>query len=384
VVRCAPVRIVLDYRPALRQRTGVGHYIHELATAIQSQLPPGDSLVLFSSSWKDRLRADAVPGAERVDARVPVRLLNLAWHRLEWPPVERFAGAVDVAHSAHPLLMPASAAVRVVTVHDLDFLDHPERTEAEIRRDYPALAASHAARADLVVVVSEHSAHTVRSRLGVREDRLVICRPGAPAGPAREPTTHAGPILFVGTIEPRKNLPMLFAAYERVVAGRPDAPPLVLAGRSVEQSAPILQSLAARRALAGRARYLGYVSDEERRQLYLEASMLVLPSLEEGFGMTAVEAMQAGVPVIASNRGALPEVVGDAGALVDPTDEAALAAAIEYLLANPPERLARAEAGRVRARLFTWSATAARLLDAYREAVARRTGTKGHAGVPEC
>ena len=377
------LRIVLDYRPALRQRTGVGHYIHELAAAMQAQLPPGDALVLFSSSWKDRLRADAVPGAEHIDTRVPVRLLNLAWHRLEWPPVERFTGAVDVTHSAHPLLMPSSGAVRVVTVHDLDFLDHPERTEAEIRRDYPALTASHAARADLVVVVSEYSAQAVRTRLGVPEDRLVICRPGAPAGPVGDATVHAGPILFVGTIEPRKNLPTLFAAYERVVAGRPDAPPLVLAGRSVEQSAAIMQSLAARRTLAGRVRYLGYVSDEERRQLYLDASMFVLPSLEEGFGMTAVEAMQAGVPVIASNRGALPEVVGDAGALVDPTDDAALAAAIERLLANPQERVARAEAGRVRARLFTWSATAARLLDAYREALARRH-EKGHAGVAGC
>jgi glycosyltransferase involved in cell wall biosynthesis len=210
---------------------------------------------------------------------------------------------------------------------------------------------------------------------------VVVCRPGAPPSRvAREHTLHAGPILFVGTIEPRKNLPTLFTAYERVVTGRPDAPPLLLAGRSVEQSAAILHALAARRTLAGRVRYLGYVSDEERDQLYQDASILVLPSLEEGFGMTAVEAMQAGVPVIASNRGALPEVVGDAGALVDPADESALAAVIEHLLANPAERVARAEAGRVRARLFTWSASAARLLDAYRETVARWSSAKRNQG----
>lgn len=378
------MRIVLDYRPALRQRTGVGHYVHELASALQTRLPHTDSLVLFSSSWKDRLSPVSIPGAERVDLRVPVRLLNLAWHRFEWPPVERFAGSVDVTHSAHPLLMPSSGAAQVVTVHDLDFLDHPERTRAEIKRDYPALAAGHAARADLVVVVSEHTAAAVRNRLGVPDERVVICRPGAPSVTPWEPTLHAGPILFIGTIEPRKNLPMLFSAYERVVAGRPDAPPLVLAGRSVEQSASILQSLAARRTLAGRVRYLGYVSDDERNQLYQDASMLVLPSLEEGFGMTAVEAMQAGVPVVASNRGALPEVIGDAGALVDPTDEPALAAAIEQLLANPTERNARAEAGRIRARLFTWSASAARLVDAYRETVARHMIDKRHPGVARC
>ena len=99
------LRILLDYRPALRARTGVGEYVHEIASALARQLGSSDSLTLFSSSWKDRLSAGRVPGAAVVDARVPVRLLNLAWHRLGWPPVERFAGPIDIAHSGHPLLM---------------------------------------------------------------------------------------------------------------------------------------------------------------------------------------------------------------------------------------------------------------------------------------
>jgi hypothetical protein len=143
------LRILLDYRPALRERTGVGEYVHEIAAAVGRGLLPADELVLFSSSWKDRLGGTAPPG-RRVDARVPVRLLNALWHRLEAPAVERFAGAIDVAHSFHPLLIPSRAgpsrAARIVTVHDLDFLDHPERTRREIRRDYPALAADHARR----------------------------------------------------------------------------------------------------------------------------------------------------------------------------------------------------------------------------------------------
>jgi glycosyltransferase involved in cell wall biosynthesis len=370
------VRILLDYRPALRERTGVGHYVHELAAALQPQLPPGDTLILFSSSWKDRLPAAAVPAARHVDWRLPVRALNLAWHRLEWPPVEMLAGRVDVAHSAHPLLMPARRALQVINIYDLDFLDHPERTRAEIRRDYGALTARHAQRADLIVVISEHTARAVKSRLGVADARVVICRPGAPDTPPRALPPVPGPILFVGTIEPRKNLPALFAAYDRVVAGRPDAPPLVLAGRSVEQSAGILATLAARPALAGRVRHLGYVTDAERQRLYEDASMLVLPSLEEGFGMTAVEAMQIGVPVVAARRGALPEVVGDAGTLVDPTDEGALADAIDSLLADPARRLRHAEEGWRRAREFSWTTSAAHLLAAYGEALARRRGER--------
>src|SRR5215212_3938312 len=99
-------------------------------------LRTGESLILFSSSWKDRVDSHILPGATVVDVRVPVRVLNLAWHRLEWPAVERFAGSVDVAHSSHPLLLPSHRrAVKVVTIYDLDFLDHPGRTRAEIRRD---------------------------------------------------------------------------------------------------------------------------------------------------------------------------------------------------------------------------------------------------------
>ena len=368
----ARVRILLDYRPALRQRTGVGQYVHELARAIPAALEAGERLLLFSSSWKDRVPPETPPAAGVVDARIPVSVLNLAWHRLEWPPVEWLAGRVDVAHSAHPLLIPARRALRVVTIYDLDFLDHPERTSAEIRRDYPALTASHASRADLVVVISEYTARQVETRLAVPRARMVLCRPGAPP-PVFNPFNAApGPILFVGTIEPRKNLPLLFDAYDRLVRRRQDVPALVLAGKPGEQSAAILDQLASRPAAAAGVDYRGYVTDEERQRLYAEASMLVLPSLDEGFGMTLVEAMQAGVPVIASARGALPEVVGDAGLTVDPTSACDIAAAIERLLDNPEERRRRAEAGRAQAGRFSWNDSARTLVAAYREALARR------------
>jgi glycosyltransferase involved in cell wall biosynthesis len=366
----ARVRILLDYRPALRQRTGVGQYVHELACALVPALSQEDSLALFSSSWKDRAPHGAVPGATFVDARIPVRVLNFAWHRLEWPPVDWLSGPVDVAHSAHPLLMPARRALAVVTIHDLDFLDHPERTDAEIRRDYPALTPSHATRADLVVVVSEHTARQVESRLGIPRGRMALCRPGAPPAVVNRFLEAPGPILFIGTIEPRKNLPMLAAAYGQVARRREEVPPLLIVGKEGDQSAGILEQL--RMDAPGRIEYRGYVPEAERQRLFAEASMLVLPSLEEGFGMTLVEAMQAGVPVIASARGALPEVVGDAGILVDPTSAADIAAAMERLLDSPDERRQRITAGRTQAGRFSWSDSAKTLMAAYRAAIVRR------------
>jgi glycosyltransferase involved in cell wall biosynthesis len=367
------VRVLIDYRPALRQRTGVGEYAHQLAAAVVPRLGPPGRLVLFSSSWKDRLATTPVPGAEIVDARVPVTLLNFAWHRLQWPSIERFAGPLDVAHSMHPLLIPARTAAQVVTVHDLHFLDYPDGTTAEIRRDYPALAAEHARRADGVIAVSEYTAGQVVSRLGVERSRITICPSGAPPWRPRDRTPAAGPILFMGTIEPRKNVATLLDAYEKLIAGRPSTPALLLAGGAGFRSEGIFARLASP-PLAGRVRHLGYVADPDREALYRSASLVVMPSLDEGFGLPALEAMTLGVPVIASHRGALPEVLGGAGLLIDPQDSTAIADAMARVLADSDLAATCAARGIARSRSYSWETSANALVTAYEQALARRAG----------
>ena len=371
----ARVRVLIDYRPALRQRTGVGEYAHQLASALVPRLAAAGGVVVFSSSWKDRLPVTAVEGASSVDLRIPVRLLNAAWHRLGWPPIEMLGACADVVHSMHPLLIPARDAAQVVTVHDLYFLEAPEDAAAEIRRDYPRLAGPHARRADAVIVNSEYTAAQVATRLGVERSKITVCYPGAPAWARRKPAGTAGPILFVGTIEPRKNVPTLLNAYRRLINRRSATPDLILAGAAAQRSAATVSELGVA-PLAGRARHLGYVSERERQQLYRDASMLVLPSFDEGFGLTALEAMTVGVPVIVSNRGALPEVVGEAGILCDPHDDEGLAEIMERLLDDPALAGRYAELGAARSRLFDWGASADRLVDAYRQAVERRRARK--------
>ena len=356
------VRILLDYRPALRERTGVGEYAHELAAALARRLTPPDELILFSSSWKDRIPASAPPG-RRVDVRVPVRVLNTLWHRVGAPAVERFAGPVDVAHAFHPLVIPARRAAQVVTVHDLDFLDHPERTRREIRRDYPALAAGHARRAAAVVAVSAFTAGEVERRLGVPRNRIVVCGSGAPAWGPRPAQAPRGPILFMGTLEPRKNVGTLLRAYAELLKGA-DPPPLWLAGGATEAAADWLRAIA-EPPLAGRVRHLGYVAADRRYDLYSQASMLVLPSHLEGFGIPVLEAMTVGVPVIVSNRGALPEVAGGAAQIVEPEDASGLADAMRRYLEDPGAAAAAAARGLERARAYSWDASAATLLALY-------------------
>ena len=363
------VRVLIDYRPALRARTGVGEWVYCLVEALADSTagPSPLDLMIFSSSWKDRLSQTPV-GVSTVDRRIPVRLLNYCWHRLEWPPVESIAGGpYDVVHSPHPLLIPSRTAAQVVTIHDLDFLDHPERTFAEVRRDYPDLVGTHARRAAQVVVPSRHTGSEVERRLGVSPDAITLCPNGAPSWPHRTEWPETGHILFVGTLAPRKNVGVLLDAYEALVNRRANLPPLVLAGPSTPETSAALAALD-RSPLRGRVRATGYLTKAELRSYYEGARVMVLPSLDEGFGLPALEAMTVGVPVIVSDRGALPEIVEDAGLLVDPTEPAAVANAIERMITDDDLARRCADRGFERAAAYSWRASADQLRQAYSKA----------------
>jgi len=388
------MRLFLDYRPALRERTGVGEWVHELARGLSALRRAGAAeaadlaVTIWSSSWRDRVdpqAAQELGDARLVDRRVPVRWINRAWYRLDWPAVEWLApGPFDVVQSTTPALIPARHGLRAMTIYDLDFLHHPDRAWGEMQSDFPRLVQDHARRADLVVTISEYSAAAIARELGTPPDRIVRCRPGVPRwldGQAiRPPTVSAGHhVLFVGTLEPRKNVTGLLEAYERLVSRWPDAPPLVLAGRHTPAAEPWLARLDDA-PLAGRVRATGYVSIPDKLDLYRQAAVVVLPSLDEGFGLPALEAMAMGVPVIASNRGALPEVVGDAGLLVDPNDSVGMSHAIQTVLTEPARWQAMRQQGLDRARQFRWGDSASALLLAYRQALARRAAAPPGAG----
>jgi glycosyltransferase involved in cell wall biosynthesis len=376
------MRILVDYRPALRARTGVGEYMHELIRAYTAA--QDDEVTVFTSSWKDRpdpQLASALHAAV-VDARVPVRVLNALWHRAAWPPVEWLAGTHDVVHAAHPLLIPSRTAAQVITIHDLFFLSEPAHTRAEIRRDYPALAPVHARRADAVITSSHHVERLIATELGVAPDRIYVCPPGAPQWRALGHAPHVpadGYILFIGTLEPRKNIGVLLDAYARLLTRTPGTPRLVLAGRATPAARPWLDRLAAP-PLQGHVTHLGYVAENHREDVYAGARLLVLPSRDEGFGLPALEAMSAGVPVIVSNRGSLPEVVGAAGSFVDPDDASGLADAMEQLLTDDAAATRHACDGLEQARRFSWAATAATVHRAYMDADRRRRARRDDPG----
>lgn len=371
------VHILIDYRPALRQRSGAGEFIHRLALALidaDAGGRPGAAhrVSLFSSSWKDRLDRSPFPTTSAHDLRIPVSLLNLAWHRLAWPPIERLVREpIDVVHSPHPLLTPTRRAAQIITIHDLDFLEHPERTRGEIRRDYPRLVRAHAQRADGIIAPSRFTAGLIESRLGVPAERIVLCVPGAPPWSPRADVPHEGYILFIGTLEPRKNLQGLLDAYERLASRGGRVPPLVVAGAETPDSVDDLKRIGSP-PLAAHVRYVGYVADADRRALFEGAVALAMPSLNEGFGLPALEAMTLGVPVVAADRGSLPEILGDAGLLADPDDTDAFADRLRDVVFDRERAASLAARGLDRAATFTWRACAESALRAYGAAIDRR------------
>ncbi len=371
------MRVLIDYRPALRNRTGVGEFVHNLITALSETNrlgnPPTELLEItaFSSSWKDRLGHNhGLPKNIRtIDRKIPVNFLNLAWHRINWPPVELLAGTnFDVVHSPHPLLLPTRSAASVITIHDLDFLDHSHRTQNEVRRDYSILVKQHAQKADQIVVPSRHTAIEVERRLEVSADMISLCWNGAPDWSPREQLPNDGHLLFVGTLAPRKNVTGLLDAYELLLTRQKDVPDLVMAGTPLDESE--LRTRLQRSPLAGRVRCPGYVDRPTLKALYTDALILVMPSFDEGFGLPVLEAMTIGVPVVSSNRGALPEVLGKAGLFIDPLTAVNIAETISQLLTDNVLMTQCIARGIEQAKLFTWKASAQALCAAYEKAIA--------------
>jgi glycosyltransferase involved in cell wall biosynthesis len=370
------MNFALDMRPALARPTGVGAYILALGRRLPL-LAPDDHFYFFSASLKDRFPAEAWPkNAKLVDRPVPVRALNYAWNRWGWPALDRLAGVpLDLIHSPHPLIVPGRTARHVVTLHDLFFLKHPDMTDAEIRRDYVPLVRDHVKRADGVICVSEFTAREAQLLLDVPKEKIAVIPNGV--DPAyRASVTEAevsevlarrqlprGAILYIGSQEKRKNLVNLAMAYLGLSRKRRRVPPLLMVGPGPEwtQGGSVFGS---------QITATGYLETREIRALMAASALLVLPSLEEGFGLPVAEAMAAGLPVVCSRGSALEEVAGGAAMLVDPLDAGSIAAGIEKVLENPGQAESQRQRGLEWSRQFDWDGAAQKTLEFYRRVLA--------------
>jgi glycosyltransferase involved in cell wall biosynthesis len=314
--------------------------------------------------------------------RWPTRLKHAMWTRLEWPPLERFTGPLDVAHGAFHLLPATRRARRAATIFDLSWLRHPETHEPANIRRHLALVRHAIAKADRLIAISESGKRELIEHLAAPEDRVRVVYGGISIeeflgeNDAQALSTlkkrfgiRNAYFIHLGTLEPRKNLPRLIAAYARVRQRVPDCPQLLLAGQAGWMYEAVFQQIEAYR-LAGHVIHSGYLSRADAVCLLRGAYACTYPSLYEGFGLPVLEAMAARIPVLTSNVSSLPEVVGDTGLLVDPENVDAIEAGLMELIDQRDAAILRTAAAYRRAKGFTWEHSAKSLDGVYRELAA--------------
>jgi glycosyltransferase involved in cell wall biosynthesis len=365
------LRVAVDATPLLGERTGVGTFVAGALGALAA----GGDLDLSAYALSLRGRADLaahLPAGVRAHERpMAAGALLRTWARADTPPIEWWTGPVDVVHGTNFCVPPARRAHQIVTVHDLTPLRFPELATAATRI-FPTLVRRALARGASVHTPSAFVAAEVVELLGADPDRVHPVHHGVPPQPPPGVTGRGagveGPyVLALGTVEPRKGLPDLVAAFDSVAGAFPDLR-LVVAGPD-GWGVHAYDAAVARAASASRIVRLGYVDHVRAADLLRGAAVLAFPSLYEGFGLPPLEAMAAGVPVVATRAGALPEVLGDAACLVAPGDRAALGEALAHVLGDDEVRAAMVARGREQAARFSWEQCAAGLCALYRQAV---------------
>jgi O-antigen biosynthesis alpha-1,3-rhamnosyltransferase len=386
VTACLVLRVGLNTSALASPRTGIGNYVVHLAGALAER----DDVEVHA--FDGRRWSRGLPAASQASMTSPMAGLRAALkplvpfkrqlrHAMQRGPFARGARehSLDLYHEPNYVPVPSDIPV-VATVHDLSWIRHPDMHPVD-RVRWLERSMTHAiVHAAGILVDSEFTRSEVVAEFRCPVERVHVAHLGV--APRFHPRSvhetratlgafglvHAGYVLSVGTIEPRKNIGHTLDAYALLPAALRTRYPLVVAGARGWRAGPIearLRSLDA----AGVLRYVGTVEQDVLADLYAGAAAFVFASLYEGFGLPPLEAMASGVPVLASNRASIPEVTGDAAVLIDPADPRQTSGRLATLLEDATLRAELGERGLLRSRAFTWSACAARTVAAYRAAL---------------
>ncbi len=372
------MRIAIDAHPTLKSMTGVGFYTFYLIKALQKQITEEDDLLLFFNKTKLGFKLpsywDGYPYRNVLYPYGAIRRLlkpNLLYNLL----VERFLGKIDIFHATNFIYLPTNGKL-VVTIHDLAFLRFPELADDSIYRHHKKWLLPTVKQADRIIVDSMATKSDVCELLNVKEGKIRVIYLAADddfrplRGQALEKVRERYNlpqrfILYLGTLEPRKNLPSLIKAFAKVkkVIGFPEK--LVLAGGKGWKCEQIFQTVG-ELGLEEEVIFPGYIYQEDLPALYNLATVFCFPSLYEGFGLPVLEAMQCGVPVVCSSGSSLPEIAGNAALMVDPYSEEDLAEKLGRVLEDEELRVRMSKLGLERVKQFSWDKTAYETLNVYR------------------
>jgi glycosyltransferase involved in cell wall biosynthesis len=364
------MKIGIDARLVFYHQAGIGQYIIRLVESL-ARIDSEDQFILFHI-WKDRKTIVQNANFKRETLWTP------SHHRFETitVSVEFARSKIDVLHNPDFIPPAYTRFPSVITVHDLAFLRDPGYLTRDSARYYGQVDVA-ARRANHIIAVSESTKRDLINLLGVSEEKITVIYEAAHSRfvpvtdtevLSRARARRALPtdfILFVSTIEPRKNLATLLHAFRRLRDNYKSRAMLAIVGHEgsgIEKIRSIVKEL----NLEDIVCFLSDITDEELVLLYNAAKLFVLPSLYEGFGLPPLEAMACGTPVIVSNVSSLPEVVGDAGLLIDPEDVEGLTVAMWRALTDEKLRRELREKGCKRAQTFSWERAARETLNVYR------------------
>lgn len=360
----------IDARAALGQPTGVGRYVKDLVRHM-ARLAPDLRFELFVDRAGERVLPDPPANVSQRELRLPAFRNYFTWLQLRLPP-SLWRRPVDLFHFPFYTLPLLRSCPAIVTIHDVTFERHPEWFSRRSRLATRRFARFAARRAAAVITVSEHSRQDILDCYGIAPDRVHVIHPAVDrawiTGPhgsgAAGRLGIRGPfVLHVGSIHTRRNIPRLLQAVS-LLRGRGTEMSLILVGR-VEYPYPDVEGMIAGAGLEGVAVHAGYVPEGDLLGLYREARVLAYPSLYEGFGFPALEAMALGTPVVAANASCFPEVLGDAALLVDPESVEELAEGIRRAAEDGDTRRVLIRRGEERAASYSWERTARRTLEVY-------------------
>ena len=363
-------RIVLDLQPCCGNRSGVGMYTFELARRLASD----DTLSFSGNLFNRRGREDGSEWRREIalplhECRwLPGRVYRLLGGLTPLPYQRFFGGESDLTVFFNYIVPPHIRGKVVTTIHDVTYLRYPETVRARTLYNLRLRLRRSVRRSDRIVTGSEFTKREMIELLHIPPEKISVVPNAAVFSDAeaaladveRKYGFDAPYILYVGTVEPRKNLVRLIRAFERLKAERSIPHTLVLAGGSGWKNEEIYQA-ARSSPYAGAIRFTGYITEAEKTCLYRHADVFAFPSLYEGFGIPPLEAMHWGCPVVAANAASLPEVVGDAAVLVDPLDEADLAAGLWRVLSDAGLAASLVEKGKRQAEKYSWEDSAEKL-----------------------
>lgn len=349
---------LMSARHGYRQ-TGISRYISELVDGLQDVMPTEDQLVLLG---------------QKLGGLQDSALLRIAWEQSGLPATIA-ARRLDVFHGPLSVLPMGSRVPGVITVHDLAFLKFPDQVPAKRRNWLIAGTRLSARKAERIITISDNTKADLLNWLKLPEEKVTVIPLAISPHIKRVTGTSLDVfrmkfnvdrpfILAVGTLEPRKNLPTLLRAFAKIKDEIDHE--LVLVGPEGWLTGELKATLD-ELSLGDRVRLTGWVSDEELGGWYSAADLFAYPSWYEGFGLPSVEAMHCGAPVLASNTSSFPEVVGDAGVLIPPTDVNVWADSMRDLVRDRAWLDDLRARGFDRAGAFSWRRTAEETYNVYRE-----------------